>query len=276
MEALQYRIAPRDWTPDDPNPFSEDGAYGPEWSGFIVLAECDIHHRYGRTESGLYRFCHCTTCDGLDAHLADFLRYESGHGRTVIVSVPAGVDGEVLIHRALEETPVGPAIRETDPRWVSHSTPRLSWAAIQECGELRALSRLRREGWDGPGGLGFDEFGEPDDYLDYVALNGIEGAAGEHVVASHGRGHVVHDENEPFEPGMKLYFDGHAIIRDGLAVRDGLHLLKVRDRLPLDPYLVAAIGVEDLDPDHQVDVWTPRLFQDRARALFRERADGWA
>ena len=58
--------------------------------------------------------------------------------------------------------------------------------------------------------------------------------------------------------------------------RPGLRPLKVRDRLPLDPYLVAAIGVEDLDPDHQVDVWTPRLFHERASALFRERVGGWA
>lgn len=54
--------------------------------------------------------------------------------------------------------------------------------------------------------------------------------------------------------------DGRRLIHDGLIIRDGLHDMKVYDRLPLDPYLIAAVTPADLDPDRTVAAWTPRSF----------------
>jgi hypothetical protein len=87
-------------------------------------------------------------------------------------------------------------------------------------------------------------------------------------VSSHQKGRIVTDEDAEYEPGVRLYFDGHRIIEDELGVRDGVHLLKVRDRLPLEPYLRAAIGVPDVDQGGTVPAWTPRRFLDRANAHF--------
>jgi hypothetical protein len=71
-------------------------------------------------------------------------------------------------------------------------------------------------------------------------------------------------------PGVRLYLDAHSIIGNGLAVRDGVHVLKVHNRLPLVPYLATAIGVKEVDPRGEVQEWTPRLFVSRANQCFRK------
>ena len=75
----------------------------------------------------------------------------------------------------------------------------------------------------------------------------------------------------PVEGGPDTVIDGF-LDAAGLATRDGVHTLKVRDRLPLQPYLVAAATVADVDPQGTVETWTPRLFLERANAWFEEQA----
>ena len=174
----------------------------------------------------------------------------------------------MLIDRALRHTPEGPAVRPSDPRWVVHSTARDAWHNIRRCGELQSLAKLSVRGAY-TGGLGLDTFGEPEDYAHYIALGRIYGTGAEHVVASHQKGRIITDDDAEYQPGARLYFDGHRIIQDGLAVRDGVHLLKVRERLPLVPYLCAAVGVKEVDPHGSVSAWTPRLFLERANAHFQ-------
>ena len=50
------------------------------------------------------------------------------------------------------------------------------------------------------------------------------------VVASYQAGRFVMDGQASYAPGIRLYFDSHRIIRDGLGTRDGLHLIKVTAR----------------------------------------------
>jgi hypothetical protein len=83
----------------------------------------------------------------------------------------------------------------------------------------------------------------------------------------------VTDENATYEPGVRLYFDNHRIIEDGLGVRDGLHLMKVHRRLPLEPYLLAAVRAADLDPVREGG-WTLRSFVARANAALPTGVDG--
>lgn len=72
-------------------------------------------------------------------------------------------------------------------------------------------------------------------------------------------------------PGMRLYFDLHRIIRYGIAVRDGLHLPKMRDQLPLIPYLLDPIGAEDVNTDDAGSDWTPQSFVEDADRAFQRR-----
>jgi len=261
--------APPTWDYRSGNPFTPGGSYGAEWSCFRIPVPSEPHSFNGRGANGLYVFCPGHSCGNLEERLADFLRYESAHGRRVIVAAPSDIDVDALVKRSLLNTPDGRVVRRTDPRWVVHSTPLESWRGIQKSGELWSLARLAKE-TASIAGIGARELGDPQDYAEYVTLGDVDSLGPEFVVASHQRGTVTTNETVPYGPGQRLYFDCHRIIRDGIACRDGLHTVKVRDRLPLKPYLAAAVGVKDVDPTGAVPTWTPRLFVPRANAHFRE------
>ena len=264
-----YLKAPPGWDETQPNPFTPDGSYGPEWSCFRIVDEPGERSCNYR-KSGPYCWLPNRDVPGLETRLADFLRYETSHGRKVIVSCLPGTDEDTFVARALQNTPDESAVRSTDPRWLVHSTPRTSFDQINACGELRSCARLRKEGINIPW-IGLFEIGEPEDYGEYVMFGDIQRIGSEWVVASQNKGTMICEEDVPYEPGVRLYFDAHSIIRDGLAVRDGLHLIKVHDHLPLSPYLLAAIGVSDVDPSGKVPVWTPRTFLDRTNECFASR-----
>ncbi len=59
------------------------------------------------------------------------------------------------------------------------------------------------------------------------------------------------------------------MIRDGVAVRDGLHVLKVHLALELEPYLVDVITAQNLGDGGEP--WTPRRFASSADEEFRRR-----
>jgi hypothetical protein len=91
------------------------------------------------------------------------------------------------------------------------------------------------------------------------------------VLASKQRGDFCLDPDARYTPGVRLYLDLHAIIRNGLGVRDGLHLVKVRDHLPLAPYLLDTVGPADIRSGRSGEEWTPRLFTEAADGVFQQR-----
>ena len=266
-----YYKAPPGWDSGQPNPFTPDGAYGSEWSAFEICDRDDDRRVYGRSPSGLLRHTNGRRVEDLEMRLADFLRYENANGRKTIVACPADVDIDSLVAGALEDTPEGAIIRKDDSRWAVHSATLGTWELIGESGCLKSFARLKAEGVPAHG-IGFGQFGEPDDFAEHVMLGEFDGIGCENVVASQAKGQVFTEEHTPYTPGVRLYFDAHRIITAGLAVRDGVHTLKVHDRLPLQPYLVAAATVADIDPQGMVETWTPRRFLERANAWFEEQA----
>jgi hypothetical protein len=95
----------------------------------------------------------------------------------------------------------------------------------------------------------------------------VNSTASEMVLASVAKGRFLMDEDAEYQPGVRLYFDNHLLIADGLGVRDGLHLVKVRTSLPLEPYLLAAVTIEDVDPEGKVEGWTLRKFVEASNAF---------
>ncbi|MCE5324180.1 hypothetical protein LLG46_12820 [bacterium] len=259
MSVITYLLAPDGWTHEDPNPFTADGAYGPQWSCFRVQDEYDWRGGNRRYENGLFAFVVGRGWPRpLSADMADFIRYESMHGRQCIVSVPGDMDARSYVEKALSETPDWSVVRQNDQKWLVHSTTAHGWAAIQSCGELRAQARLCNEGLT-INNLGNEWFDEPADYAEYILLANAGVMMPEFVVASKNIGRVITEPDTPYTPGARLFFDGHKLIRDGLIVRDGLHR-KVHDHLPLDPYLAASVTPADLDPERMVSIWTPESF----------------
>jgi len=190
--------------------------------------------------------------------LADYIRYEFLHGRQCIISIPPDM-GKIFIERALAVTPEWSVIRSHDPKWIVHSTTVHGWAAIQACGELKSQARLHSEGVAIPN-HGSEWFGEPEDYTEYIIMGDTGAEDTELVVASHLSDLKIEDRRAPYTPGARLFLDAHRLISDGLVVRDGIHVAKVYDHLPLDPYLIAAVTPADIDPKGKITVWTPRTF----------------
>jgi len=264
---MDYMRSPPDWEPSDPNPFSADGRYGSQWTCFRIA--CAPGCLSGGGRRGPFTIVVPMDCPDLKARLADFLRYESRNGRRVILSCPESVDIDALIREALVETPEGDTVRPTDPKWVVHSTTLEAWDGISTAGSLKSLSLLREDGIQTTA-LGQTELGEPAEYADYVILGQMHALSAEYVVASGEEGRIVTEPDRPYDPGIRLYFDNHRIVRDGLAIRDGLHTSKVYRHLPLKPFMVASVRAEEFPPR----AWTPRTFVEAANELFFRKIEG--
>jgi len=199
----------------------------------------------------------------LKCRLADFLRYNERHKRNVIISCPEFIELEKFIAQALAETPDESFVRPSDPRWVVHSTTLAAWNDIRQDAMLKSLALLREEGKQLIG-LGMEKLGDPLEFANYVMLAPMEAVSPEIVIASRMENQIMDDPDRPYEPGVRLYFDNHLIIRNGLAVRDGIHNIKVHRSLPLSPYMAAAVTAKDLPRQ----TWCPRTFCKAANRLF--------
>ena len=73
------------------------------------------------------------------------------------------------------------------------------------------------------------------------------------------------DIDAEYKTGARLYFDAKKIAKDGLIVRDGAHI-KVKDCLPLEPYLIWTATWDKVGLESQIS--TPRIFSTRADIVF--------
>jgi hypothetical protein len=254
----------------DANPFTPDGSYGVQWSCFCILDRDDDQFATGTSGDGPFSARFGRRVDHLETRLIDFLRYEDAHGRTVILSFPGDMDIDGYVTQALSRMPDPDAVRPDDPEIIIHSTTVDAWRKISADGQLKAASELSQQGHvvDPASEVGRYLENEPPEYGEYIMFGTIASTTPEKIVASYRAGRFVLDDDAVYEPGVRLYFDNHCMIGDKQIVRDGLHIAKVHKVLPLSPYLLAAIGVDDLDPQSEVKMWTPRLFVERSDKAF--------
>ena len=139
---MRYVKAPPGWSYSDENPFTPDGTYGAAWSCFRVIDRDDDQYSTGKSGNGPFSARFGRRVDHLEARLADFLRYESAHGRTVILAFPDGVDPDLFVAHALAHTPQADVVRPEDPRVIVHSTTAAAWWCIRADGALKAGALL--------------------------------------------------------------------------------------------------------------------------------------
>lgn len=157
-----------------------------------------------------------------------------------------------------------PFLRENESTVLVHSTPMNSWKQIKSDGMLKSWNILKTQEViteEQPIGI---QLGDPTDFSDYIMFGG--GVTGEIVVNSKQQGKIVMDTNAEYLTGARLYFDGKRIAQDGLLVRDGCHL-KVKDMLPLRPYLIWVATWETIELESQVS--TPKIFAEQADRKFQ-------
>jgi hypothetical protein len=272
---LDYVMAPPGWTSDDTNPFSADGSYGSSWSCFSTLGGSEYRHLTCRTRSGCWLFRINVEQVAIKRHLIDFIRYENENRRTVIVEARLGELSARAVADMERLTPLPGIIRESDEPFLVHSTDRAGWGKIRAAEELTASAFL-------PKGRNLDALddqaaaymrSEPSEYKEYIMLGSLNGPSTEVVVSCFQKGKMILSEDVAYDPGARLYLDNHALIRAGIDVRDGLHLMKVHGHLPLR-YLAAVVTVDDVELPPGQAQWTPRTFTERANSLFARTRNG--
>ena len=155
-------------------------------------------------------------------------------------------------------------LRENEPSILIHSTPMANWKLIKRDGMLKSWNQLKAEKSvveEQPIGR---KLGDPPDFCDYIMFGG--GITGEIVVNSKQQGKIVMDENAEYLTGARLYFDAKRMARDGVLVRDGCHV-KVKDTLPLKPYLIWAATWDTIGLPSQTS--TPKIFARQADKQFQ-------
>lgn len=152
-------------------------------------------------------------------------------------------------------------LRDHETPVLVHSTPMENWLQIQKDGTLKSWNKLNSPEKEPIG----KQLGDPTHFSDYIMFGG--GISGEIVVNSKQSGKIVMDIDAEYKTGARLYFDAEKMAKDGLIVRDGAHI-KVRDSLPLAPYLIWAATWNKVGLESQIS--TPRVFAELSDKKFEK------
>ena len=204
-----------------------------------------------------------TKCDDWKMSVGDFLSFNEANEKNIIL-VMTESEHEAVKDYYKEHTYNEPVLRKDEPLVLVHSTPMDHWERIKQNGMLKSWNRLKAEqavAEEYPIGI---QLGDPADFSDYIMFGG--GVTGEIVVNSKQHGKIVMDTITEFQTGARLYFDTKRMAQDGLLIRDGCHI-KVKDTLPLDPYLIYAATWDNIGLASQVS--TPKFFSEKADEAFR-------
>lgn len=259
MIVLNIEILPIDWNEgngklDSPSQYS-----------LFKIDSSVTGYSMGMSECGCYSIIVNPYSDDFKERLFDFIEYENNYERCVLIySAKFNVNTILSEHKAHNK-----GIRKSDSKYAVHSTLLSSYEKIIESGCLKSTSRLNKEGVQQKA-IGFMPLGEPKDYLDYIMFGSMDNQniGSEIVVNSHFLGKVCFDSNAPYTPQVRMYFDAHKIINDGLVIRDGVHHLKVFDTLPLEEYLLLSVFEKDVALPSGEEYWTPASFTKAANNFF--------
>jgi hypothetical protein len=261
---MNIEILPSDWDennvkinkPDNYSLFKTDLSI----SGFLM----------GKSPCGCYAITVNPGAADFADRLFDFITYENLYNRRVLIYSPDFDIQPILLNHKPQ---IG--IRSNDPQYAVHSTLLIYYEQIIKDGCLKSAARLRREGIERKA-IGFVPLGEPKDYLEYVMFAPLDGwgSGSEMAVNSHLRGQACFDPDAPYIPQARMYFDARKIIEDGLAVRDGVHFLKVYDMLSLSDYLLLTVFENNVKLPEGKEYWTPTVFTEAANKYFFEYMRG--
>jgi hypothetical protein len=239
--------------------------------------------------NGEWRYRHAVGPEGpsgLDHQaVADFVAYESAHGRSVtVVADPALSDWETWSTPDVRLHPGAFAIQCCTPAFtqgcgaelVCHGAPAEVASTILADGALRAATMVT--GHDASKLAAVSTWGEPPDYFDHVMLANGRCTAPEAVACSRllGRDLMPSDLSPGYPPAVRFYFAWETLAARPDARFDGVHPVKIHGQLPLADLLVAV--VVHAGQEHDVAAAVPSRLRDRLVVLTVEhpRPDEWA
>lgn len=252
-------------TENDMNPFTGE-RYDNNWIVLMLSDSEEYQILCGSANGCAYTIkVSRTKCDDWKMAVGDFVSFHEACQKNVILVLTES-EFEAVKKYYHGHSYYEPVLRKNEPGVLVHSTPRDAWEQIKQDGMLKSWNRLKAEqavAEEHPIGI---QLGDPADFSDYIMFGG--GVTGEIVVNSKQQGRIVMNIDAEYLTGARLYFDAQKMARDGLLVRDGCHL-KVKDTLPLEPYLLFAATWETVGLDCQVS--TPKIFAKMADEAFKDK-----
>ena len=247
------------------NPITGCG-YDSSWIALILTDSKDYQFMCGSQNGCAYTIkVSRTKCDDWKMAVGDFVSFNEANAKNIILAMTE------LEYKTVKTYYEGhgynePFLRKDEPLVLVHSTPMSSWKQIKHDGMLKSWNKLKAERAieeEQPIGI---QLGDPADFSDYIMFGG--GVTGEIVVNSKQQGKIIMDANAEYQTGARLYFDAKRLAQAGLLVRDGCHI-KVKDTLPLDPYLVFAATWDSIGLTSQMS--TPKIFAQTADEVFQAK-----
>ena len=245
------------------NPITGYG-YDSSWIILMLTASEEYQIMCGSSNGCAYTIkISRSKCDDWKMAVGDFISFNEANAKNIILAMTESEYQEANDYykgHSYNE----PALRKGEPLVLVHSTPMSSWNQIKQNGMLKSWNILKAEqavAEDHPIGM---QLGDPAEFSDYIMFGG--GVTGEIVVNSKQQGKIAMDVNTDYLSGARLYFNAEKMAQDGLLVRDGCHL-KVKDTLPLEPYLLFAATWENIGLASQVS--TPKIFSEKADEAFK-------
>lgn len=244
--------------------------YDPSWI-ILMLTDSEDYQQMCGSSNGCAYTIKVSRLKYSDWKMAvgDFISfYEANAKNSILVMTEAELETAKSCYEghSYRET----QLRDNEPVVLVHSTPMANWERIKNDGMLMCWNRLKaQKSIDEEQPIGI-QLGDPEDFSDYIMFG--SGVTGEIVVNSKQQGTIVTDINAAYLTGARLYFDASKMAKDGLLLRDGCHL-KVKDTLPLAPYLIWAATWDTIGLTNQLS--TPKLFAEQADAQFRKRYNAY-
>lgn len=155
--------------------------------------------------------------------------------------------------------------RNYEPKVLVHSTSKENMKYIFLDGELKSWNILKSEKVEWEKKPIGNMLGDLEDFSNYIMFSNID-FNNEIIVASKQEQKVDIYSEQLYKPGVRFYFDCEKMARDGLILRDGIHI-KVENRLKLDKYLIWYSTAEKIDIDEYT---TPHHFWKKSNDKFME------
>lgn len=237
--------------------------YDSSWIVFALTSSTDYRAITGGGNEGAYSI-QLSKVLNEEWHFAvgDFIGYCEANGLNGILAM-SETDFEEAKRLYADHCYNEPALRSGEPAVLIHSTTTESWRGIQRDGMLKSWSRLKKDNTIAENSPIGARLGDLAEFSNYIMFGG--GVSGEIVVSSRLSGFINMDVDAEYHTGARLYFDARRMAQDGLLVRDGAHI-KVKDILPLEPYLIWAATWDKLGLESPVS--TPKVFAETADKQF--------
>ena len=130
-------IAPPDWKLDDINPFTKK-IFCKNWIGLFLDKANDSQMWNGTTKSGLFAVKYNRNVDNLKQMITDFIFYQKNRDSKVIVGSNYINDIKSYLNMAIASAATDYGVRESDSKYIVHSTSRESWKNIQKDMKLKS------------------------------------------------------------------------------------------------------------------------------------------